>query len=533
MNIYMFISPFELIMIMLIGLAGAAMKIGFVSKSTGDDWVSELIIERRTLQSSISLDKSVIPLRFYYPPLHYFLISKFKREKRIIIGLFFNLFYDFISSVVVFAVSKWHFSLINYQNSIYLALMSMALFSFSPLLTPVHARIMGLKSRSLGTLISILYFSSLYYAIVAENFYFYYLSVFFGLMAIAASQFSYQAILFITLFIPLLSLSPSPIFVLLAIALIGLLIPAFDLKNLIKNKIAHFSWYSKTIDTTIIADRGPIRSLKLALRQREKLGALGFLNILMSANPIFIVTTSVPLLTIIVIVFLLYPDAISYILRLEELRIALIFSLAGIIVFFITSIRPFVVAGEAERYIEPIIPFINIVSFSTLHKFEFNVLEISVSIALLNIIVICINYLIIHRSEFLRLSKLESSLSPSGLHLLRQLESNSRNIGRSVKVVTAPTKLSYLFSAYSEPGSVEYLFSMGYSEEYKFDWMLDAFPDYLHLREDLVFYREKYGVDVAIIAKNIVNQARYQLILNNYPVIFQDEEFFVVSTKLR
>ena len=71
---------------------------------------------------------------------------------------------------------------------------------------------------------------------------------------------------------------------------------------------------------------------------------------------------------------------------------------------------------------------------------------------------------------------------------------------------------------------------MGYSEKDKFDWMLEAFPHYLHLREDIIFYRDKYSVDLAVISKSLVHLELYQSIIKNYPVIAQNPDYVIVST---
>jgi hypothetical protein len=237
---------------------------------------------------------------------------------------------------------------------------------------------------------------------------------------------------------------------------------------------------------------------------------------------------SVPISLIVGVAFFADPS-LDRLLDSRVLSLAFMFAVAGGVVFAITSFRPFLVAGEAERYIEPVLPFLNIVGLSYLSGYAFFG-NAFLSLLMLSLIVISLNYFILNRKEFSTSVGSRSRISAGGMRLLGQLEKNAIKIGRPVRVVMAPTKLSFLFSANSNKGLVEFLFSVGYSESMKFEWMLEAFPDYLHLRDDLTFYREKYGIDLAIISRGLANLPRYQKIFSSFPIIFKDEEFFVVST---
>jgi hypothetical protein len=504
--------------LIVIILAGTIIKFPFLLNSTGDDWVSNYVIDKKTLKPSISLDKSIFPLILYYPPLHYYFISLFKKQNRYLIGSLLNLIYDAISTIIIYIFTQYYFSYYFNMNDVAAnyALVSSALFIFSPLITPIHARIQGLKTRSLGTLVSIIYFISLYCFIKEENYLFFVFSILIGLLSFTCSQMAYQNITFISITLSLISLSIKPIIILILIILISLLIPNFNIFDIILHKYKHFKWYIKNLNDSPIRERGNIKSLIKSfnlIKNKKYLSA--FIELLIH-NPIIIALLSAPHIFYIISDQLIKGD-INTIMN-SNFSLASYLALSGFIIFLVTSIKPFIVAGESERYLECVHPFFTLV-FIHIYSSNLDFYKIIFVFLLMNIIIIITNLIIIERNRYYyNLYQINNDNIEDLLTFI-----NNHNI-KEKSIATDPPKLAFLLSTHIKGQNLKFLYGFGDDLKNGWEWMNNYFDSYNELKSDLNWYKTHSGIHYIVVYKKYINSNKYK----DYKIIYSTDSFNVI-----
>ena len=490
--------------------------------STGDDYVSEFIINRRYLGTYYPIENSVNKISLFYPSLHYYLLQSFAPKAYRRFGLILNLTYDAIAGLVVFYFSLNFFkaSPIGGMSSAEAGLSVLALFYLSPLLLPMHARIMGLKSRPMGSVIALTFFLALYEQTINPSYLCYGLLVLIVCLSIISSQISFQSIFFITLPLVIFSDAYEVLLIFPLSFILVLLLFKVNMYNYFCVKIEHFKWYANTLDTTMIRNRGLLRSFLRVFSDRRDL--ISGIKFLVSNNSVVIAATSFPL-----VFFAIYEVVINASPLVQTAPELLFFIYAGLAIFIITSIRPFVVAGEAERYLEAIAPFIIIWAVQQVSNGSYLSEYILLSM-IIQVSFIILNFILSQDSTFRRSFSDAPSIEKEFAEVLSVLQKISSKM--PFGVAFGPAKISFLAgSLLSSNPNIKILYSSGFDNNFSMSWAQEAFPSYLHLRVPFSFYKERYSVNFIVLSSYLLRHESYLNEAKKYKLIFKNNKYVVLQ----
>tara|TARA_Y100000591_G_scaffold332606_1_gene370639 strand:+ start:1220 stop:2725 length:1506 start_codon:yes stop_codon:yes gene_type:complete len=440
------------------------------------------------------------------PFFFYFLISKISKKVIIRYKKYIGIFFDIIVCYSIYFLSQVY---LKVENNISL-LLCLLIFVTSPALHALTARLDSLKARSFGLFLSFLYMISLY-EVTLGNYYFILPSILFIYITFISSSFSMQFCIFSTIILAFIYLDIFILIPLLGLLIIGLL-SGSGVKEVFYHKINHYLWYFNNYEGTTAEGRNNIKdflSLPFLLFFRKK----KFLKIFFKKNSFILLFLNSPSL-ILVIFFLQNADTHQYspfYLYCYNIIIA------SFIIFFVTSLKPFLFLGQAERYFEYTLPFIVLY---IMHNYLYE------HFVLLNLIIVIFQILIIFIYFYIKNKKTKNSYSFLNDEELKKIVKNITSKNKKINVLCIPIKFAFKFFFLTKNNIYFY-----------FPWIMKNFKidGFQYMKNDLWKYNfpktkidnlvKKYKIEYLIILNK--HQKHYNL--NNLKIVLKEKNFTLLK----
>lgn len=462
----------------------------FVISESSDDDVHIWNISQRKLLSSLfsqNVTNSVIEGKRGYPILHHYIISLFPKKDWYLVGKVLSITYDLIVIISFYYIINLYF---KYETIEYFTFGFWAglLLSTSPILFPLSARIKAIGGRTIGFLFFSSYSLILYNLMNSEfNIYLFGLAIFIGVLLLLSSQFATQFYIFYNIIISIILLNYIPILILLFFIFVSLSFK--PLREIINFKIAHIKWFLKYQKGTTVEYRNKFKELiSLPYYLFKKPGL--FIKRFFYENSYIAVVINVPLSIFLSYICFTFPTIEGF---LYEYLVGSI--LATFILFLITSHKPLIIFGEAERYFE----FISIhLVFLLMICISNNIVSIKVLVIflLVNIITILFNYLLTNRSFLL--SKLKNNKNSYYLEIIDFLDKFEE-----ISILTIPIKDSFKLG--SELPNHKFYYR--HINKYKsgFTYFGEETLNLSIPKQDWSYFKKEYMINIIVIDKDYKN----------------------------
>ncbi len=429
----------------------------------------------------------------------FFLISKLQQNKWMKVSSYLNFLFDLAVAFGVFFIVKYFLELPTEEFSILSpASWAALIYLTTPVLMPINGRIMGgPKARSFGGMLAFLYFLTLYATIHIDPFYIILASLLIYI-TILSSVFATQAIIIFTICLALFYTS-----LILLIPMIFLIllyfVPSFRVTNIVNYKIAHFRYFYNNIDAMAVSDRNSLKYYKelFSFKKNINFGLLYYDKI----AP-FILVHSFP-------VFFIF---IVYVVSFENINPFVTYSyfivLASLITFILTSIKPFVMIGQAERYFE------FSAAFATIFLIYFCKNEqILFILFVIQLCFVLINYLYINRNP------IKKELQFPHPKELKDVADFLMGLNQDINGLGIPLKITRSLGFLTYGCKNIRFYQRGVEKDLLFYDTIDKndnFPD------DLNLYIKNYGINTLIIAKSARSE---EYDYSSYKLIYENQTF--------
>lgn len=486
-------------------------------------WISRDGLKRSALPDSLVSGYNA------YPSLPHFFIHLFPKPLWNVAGRLLNILYDLVTVLIVYFVARIVMGssqpLSAASTTVYGSLSpagwTALVYATSPILFPLSDRLKAMGGRTMGLMLVTIYLTMLGYAVAREDLWLGLACVPIGILAILASLFSAQVLVLFSLFASAFLFRPMPLVILAATFAVGLAIPPLEIKKILSYHYHLYGWYFRSIDkNSPITHRNRFKDLfllpKLLFREPKR-----FVRTLFLDNSFFIAAYSLPALLIV-----LYGIATSpgeHFLGGGGLVVPYLKAvmLSGLAAFLLTSFRPFTVWGEAERYLEFASPAITLlfVDFAVRQGFP----QVLFLVLLLNIAFSILNFELSMQRDYLSLLSIKPGETlASVLGVVDKLD--------HPRILTIPTKLAYLVSAYSNHPKAAYCYDWISQEKTGFRYMLDEREVYQFPKRDLDYFIGKYGINLLIVDQFSLRKAQELKIdygLDKRELLMQNDDYRV------
>ena len=304
----------------------------------------------------------LLPGIYDYPPLFHYLLALFSRNKREQLAPFFSAIIDTIHVLVIYTfilyVAQTPEFAIYIPNPSLTACVAALLFATSPSLLyhGVGPRAFHATPRTLGELfftVSFL-FGCIYY--LQESLLALFLSCIFAGLVFLTSKFGSQVMIFfsiiLALFLQSLFFITLPVFGLIA----ALALSRGHYRKVFIGGIKHSLHIRNTLHRTFLKYRNNPSEFKNIISNIKKKDFIEFsrscLRIITDNTYVILVIRNAMLFG----VFYLVLKQLEFATTNNVLFFLFSWIVASLIIFFLTSLRPFLFLGEAERYIEHSVP---------------------------------------------------------------------------------------------------------------------------------------------------------------------------------
>ncbi len=484
------------------------LRIPFVLGASSDTFIHQWLIQKSVKNrfGKHTAYNSFVTGDFPYPSLPHYIVSLMPQRHWLLSAHILNIVYDCLNVAVFYFLAKFLFTNtwpISIDNTDQLSFHFLAalIYTTSPILFPVNARLKSIGGRTFGGLLVLLYFVCLGAAWLYQIYWLYFLVWLIGLVILMSSQFAAQAMTFFSLILSVLWGSILPASMVLLIIVLGYLIKPIGIHRIIVGKINHYIWYFRNY--TGHPQVGSRNHLKDIIR----------LPYYLFASPRYFLELGFTRITPIIAIFnlpLLWP-VLYYIIQGEfewnllaqdqVLDFLWFLVLASFFVFAITSIKWFLFLGQAERYFE-----YSIAPLTLLFVYWITFADIPVSVGfyviILNLIVVLINFIWVVKSQ-LKWS-VSDNLDLEFKELMEFLQAQ-----KNLKILFIPTKLNYLLDAYLGRQDFKYyLFFISSQNIEGFKYMEQDEVSYGYLIPDLSSLSRKYGADTLVVKKSDLGTAQ-------------------------
>ena len=489
------------------------IRVLFWTTSSTDDMVHLWNVRLRKKHGDICSHEpldSVLPGKRGYPTLSHALVSLFPQNRWRLAGKGLNIGYDLVVILLAWIVAGMLFlSRTDGHDPRFLAA---ALVATSPLLLPITSRVKSMGGRTLGNLFAFIYFNALWLGMNGSPSLGIAVGITSALLVVLTSKFAFQAILFITPFLSLFSWNVFPLLVLAASIVATFVVPGLGLRDVLSFELAHSRWYLRNAYTGTTASARnrwtDIKSLPHMFKSNKDL----FFGILFRRSSYFVALYSFPLVWL-VFIWIRNNGQTSYI------QYASLMTLAACCIFLLTSFRPFLFLGQAERYLEYVVPFAAVTNVACFDASLVNGNTLY-GLILFQVVMALVNCIYAHYAT------VKKAVMPTNTGTAHKFVENCSGLN----ILTIPTKLAFDFSSMREGNRFYYRAintpenGLLYKEE---DYVWFEMP-----RTDLIFFHQKYNINTIIASKSFLAIAKDKKLdygLEKYPIIFENEEFWIVS----
>lgn len=460
-----------------------------------------------------------------YPSMPHFFVSIFPEKYWNVVGRMLNILYDLISIIVVYGFARWTFSRVNLHAASLFPLSwagwAAFLYATSPIMFPTSARLKAFGGRTIGHMFVTCFCAVSGAAEVTGNNLLYLLCIPLSLLTVLSSTFSSQVLVCFSAFLSLFLFTPWPFLSVVASVGMGLFLPRLDVKEILRYTLHLYRWYLQSIDkNSPIANRNKLKDLlrlPLDMIQHPIKAAMTVFQ----DSSFIIALYSFPQVILLAAWAVTHSSAVfsSPFSGIDGFFVSI--SAAGIAVFILTSFRPFIIFGQAERYLEHAAPWVCILFVwkAALLGYAYWFLLI----AYINLVGILLNFIFVMGTMYLK----QFSMQPEPL--LNQALKELRKIQKP-KVLTIPTELAYLFSGYHDDPEAKYCYDWMLEDKGGLRYMLDERHVYQYPKSDLNYFVRKYGVNTIIVLKKKMERAHQFDIhydLNAFKTLFENEEYHI------
>jgi hypothetical protein len=460
-----------------------------------------------------------------YPKFPHRIVSFFPRKNWVFFGYILNIFWDILYLVSIYFISNYiilntgiKINLINFSPGFVVAILT----ATSPILLPLTARIKSIGGRTFGNLVLLINLCVLYYIITyGFNIYLILLYGILLLIVVLSSQFALQAAIFFTIFI---SIYYQSYFILINMIILFISFYSFNIvgsRDILNQKINHWIWFFKNQEKgTVASNRNNFKDFFLLpyyfFYKKNK-----FLEIVFKKSSIFILIYSIPQLLILFLEWKVIEPFIQQNLLLEYIYVI---TLASIVVFIITSLKPFLFLGQAERYFEYTVFNINI--FFLLLCILTNNIYFIIYVFLFHLIIIFIFFIYCNRASYIGTFKEVSN--KNFLELLQYI-----NNLRDKNIIVLPTKFAYETGKSINPENNIKFYYPFIAVKNKIDGMEYMEKDeqsLYHIKNDIEYFKQEYSITHIVLFKNeLLEDCKkdYFESLRKYIIKFENENYIV------
>ena len=463
-----------------------------------------------------------------YPSFPNWIITLVPQQYSIILGYFLNILYDILGVLIVYFLTNY---IISTMDSTYVPILSSfshgflvaLLYSVTPVLLPITARLKSIGGRTFGNLIVFPYFISVYF-LLSEDFSFI-VSFFFIVslsLVLISSQFALQVVLSFTTVIAIYYMNINIMILLLSFIGFSYLVNFLGIRDILVGKLNHWAWYFKSQEKgTTASGRNNISDIiKLPyylLRDREM-----FLKIVFLKSTILILIYSVPQLFIVLYNFENIKDIIFLYPVLEYMYVI---ALASVIVFIFTSLKPFLFLGQAERYFEySVFP---ITFFYYILCLDNNSLRWLFYIGLVNITIVFVLFIVSNYKSYYQ--NFKDQKSKDFIDFIDYLNTNFK---KETNVVVLPTKFSFDCANYTESDNIKFYYPFVIQNDTVdgFKYMQEDEEELYYLHADFQKIKKKYNTNLVVLYKKSMKTMwydKYIKALQNYNCIYENSEYII------
>ncbi len=346
----------HLTLLVIVSLLTRALPRFFCPGARGKDAYYHLVAARSIRKNGMhmpgTLKEFLLPGIYDYPPLLHYLWALFPLKMHPSVERWSSALIDAGHAVAVYFFSWYFFNLMpSLQNQSFAAFNSALVFIMSPALLTIGAgpRAYQGTPRTLGELLFSLTVCFSFIGFSTGTILPSLLAVFFGALLCLCSKFAVQVMVFFYAIFALVTLSAYWLVLLAGIFLAALLLSRGHYAKVAAGHVAHSRYYVRAISKRfyLTARRNSWHELKESVRTLFKNPVKAVKNLLFYQSWTHLLVNH-PLLFAILFIVATNPPATGH----ETGFFLLLWIGAGLAAFVITSLKPFLFLGEAERYLE-------------------------------------------------------------------------------------------------------------------------------------------------------------------------------------
>jgi len=350
---------FPVLVVVITVLARWALQTGEFATSNdnvGSFRVASAQRGRRWLRFEVS--HSVVDGTYGYPPLVYWVVSRFSPARWTAIRYWMNFAADGATALLVWGAIRTLLPEAGHEVAFLLAVA----VGLNPLLLPLveHARITAPNARALGLLFNTLWTGLLLHVLATADWRLGIALIPLTWVIVLTSQFGMQVMVGTSGALAILMRTPVPLLVTGSSVLLGWLVPGLGVREVFRHKLAHWRWYirvQRTIVNVVSLRARPwtdrVEAMGRLLRSPVANGhALGTA---FQTSPWWKVIAGLSPVVVLCAGALVSGHALNRLLEPTGSALAMV-CLSGFLLFVLTTWPPLVFLGEAERYIEHTLP---------------------------------------------------------------------------------------------------------------------------------------------------------------------------------
>ena len=493
----------ELALAILLAALGFLLRALFVLGRSTDEWMTWwLIHQQRDRPLHYGVRGSLIEGEFGYARLQYLLLSRLPQRLWGPLGNLSNVLYDcaaiamvWVLAAALLATHGLDAPVAGLAPAVWVAL----LFATMPILMPPTGRLTGIKSRTLGALLSLVYFACLGGAWGGTSAWLYAAAVASGVLVVLSSAMALQNIAFVSLCLSLFTLDPVPFAVFLATLGVGVLLPGAGVRTVLRFKWIHYRWYLQNYQGTGASERNRPRDLlRLPRLLRER--PMEFLNQVFRRQTLLILLHSAPALFVLLALLLGHPDLLGELKADPVTRYCAGIVAATLVVVLLTSTRPLLFLGQSERYFEYAAPYLALLVVVAAVRTEASP-GLLIGLLLFQVTSVLASFCTVMVREFVAATRPVSSPGDSELvEFLKELPGELR-------ILTIPIKYGWALASRIEDPRVRFYHMFVAGPGGNFDYMNRDLARYSWPRPDLEHFRDSYGVNTIVVRKQEAEDA--------------------------
>ena len=350
---------YPVLVVVITWLARWALQTGEVTTSSdnvGSYRLTSAQRGRRWLTFDVS--HSLFDGTYAYPPLVYWVVSRFSPARWTAIRYWLNFAADGATALLVWGAIRTLLPEAGHEVAFLLAVA----VGLNPLLLPLveHARITAPNARALGLLLNTLWTGLLLHLLTVANWRLGIVLIPLAWMIILTSQFGMQVMVGTSGVLAILMRTPVPLLMTATAVILGSLVPGLGVREVLRHKLAHWRWYlrvQRTIVNVVSLRARPWTARVAAMGHlfRAPLANGHALGTALQTSPWWKVLAGLAPVVVLCAAALRSGAALDRLLEPSGTALAMV-CLSGLLLFVLTTWPPLVFLGEAERYIEHTLP---------------------------------------------------------------------------------------------------------------------------------------------------------------------------------